>query len=189
MYRQFFEFPELNNHFYPGLHVDRRWRSAWSVPCWAACTGRGPCCGCSRPRRCGPSRPSRAGPILLERIGWLWSRLSSGWRMVLRERDPQPRADRRRHVRRRDGGQRAGQRLHDGRGHLLPGRLPVQVDPPQRHRPDVQGRARAKTPCWRRPRLPGVDRAEPHAERRLHVRQRPVPAARAASRAWRPTPR
>ena len=31
-----------------------------------------------------PKPPKQGGAVLLERVGWLWGRLSSGWRMVLR---------------------------------------------------------------------------------------------------------
>lgn len=83
MYRQFFEFPELENHFYPGL------QSAGllvSIFCAALGSVRGTRAVLRlRPAEAmRPKPPRQGGAVLLERVGWLWKRLSSGWRMVLR---------------------------------------------------------------------------------------------------------
>ncbi|KKL66375.1 hypothetical protein LCGC14_2145610, partial [marine sediment metagenome] len=82
-YRQYFEFPELNNHFYPGLHtaglsvsvvcaVIGSLRGTWSV------------LKLSPAEAMRPKPPKQGGAVLLERVTWFWRRLSSSWRMVLR---------------------------------------------------------------------------------------------------------
>jgi putative ABC transport system permease protein len=84
MYREFYEFPELNNRFYPGL-------LAVSVLISLACAVVGSLQGAWSVLRLKPAEamrpkaPKTGGAILLERVGWLWSQLSSGWRMVLRD--------------------------------------------------------------------------------------------------------
>ncbi len=83
MYRSFFEFPELDNHFYPGLQA-----AALGVS--LLCAGLGSLRGARAILRLKPAEamrprpPAQGGAVFLERIGWLWSWLSSGWRMVLR---------------------------------------------------------------------------------------------------------
>ncbi len=83
IYRRFFEFPELNNHFYPGLH-------SVGMMVSIACAVVGSLHGTRAVLKLKPAEamrpkpPKRGGAVLLERIGWLWRRLSSGWRMVLR---------------------------------------------------------------------------------------------------------
>lgn len=82
-YRTVFEFPELNNHFYAGLH-------ATGLAISTACSVVGSLHGARQALRLNPAAamrpkpPKQGGAILLERATWLWSRLSSGWRMVLR---------------------------------------------------------------------------------------------------------
>ncbi|MHC4399507.1 MAG: ABC transporter permease [Planctomycetota bacterium] len=83
LYRQFYEFPELNNRFYPSLIVN-------SVGISLACAVVGSLQGARAVLRLSPAEamrpkpPKKGGAVLLERIGWFWRRLSSGWRMVLR---------------------------------------------------------------------------------------------------------
>lgn len=83
MYRQFFEFPELENHFYPGLQATGL---TISVLCAVAGSIRGTRAVLKlKPAQAmRPKPPKQGGAVLLERVGWFWSRLSSGWRMVLR---------------------------------------------------------------------------------------------------------
>jgi len=82
-YRWFFEFPELSNRVYPGLYC---FGLAISVLCAAVGSLR----GTYRVLRLQPAQamrpkpPKKGGAVLLERITWFWSGLSSGWRMVFR---------------------------------------------------------------------------------------------------------
>jgi putative ABC transport system permease protein len=84
MYQGVYEFPELENHFYPGL-------SAISIVISLVCAVLGSLQGTRAVLRLQPAEamrpkaPSIGRSILLERIGWFWGRLSSGWRMVLRD--------------------------------------------------------------------------------------------------------
>jgi len=83
MYRLFFQFPAFENEFWPSTHF----------------TGLGISVGCAvlgslrgsravlrlRPAEAmRPAAPRQGGAVWLERAGWLWKSLSSGWRMVLR---------------------------------------------------------------------------------------------------------
>jgi putative ABC transport system permease protein len=83
MYRQFFEFPELENHFYPGLQTAGL---TVSILCAAVGSIRGTRAVLKlKPAEAmRPKPPKQGGAVLLERVGWFWNRLSSGWRMVLR---------------------------------------------------------------------------------------------------------
>lgn len=82
-YRWFFEFPELNNYFYAGLQF-----SGLTISCLFAILGS--LHGTRAVLKLAPAEamrprpPKQGGAVLLERVGWLWSRLGSGWRMVLR---------------------------------------------------------------------------------------------------------
>jgi putative ABC transport system permease protein len=83
IYRSFYTFPELSNHFYWDVH-------AISLLVSVACAALGSVRGSRAVLRLHPAQamrpnpPRRGGPVFLERIGWLWRSLSSGWRMVLR---------------------------------------------------------------------------------------------------------
>lgn len=83
VYRQFYEFPELVNRFYPQL-------LAVSLLISLGCAILGSLQGTRAVLRLKPAEamrpkpPKKGGAVLLERVGWLWRRLSSGWRMVLR---------------------------------------------------------------------------------------------------------
>jgi len=83
MYRKVYEFPELANRFYPEL-------MAVAVLISLACAILGSVRGTRAVLRLKPAEamrpkpPKKGGAILLERVEWFWSRLSSGWRMVLR---------------------------------------------------------------------------------------------------------
>lgn len=82
-YRKFFEFPELDAkvHWYTlivGMIVS------------LLCALSGSLYGARSVVRLLPAEamrpepPSRGGAVLLERVGWFWRRLSSGWRIALR---------------------------------------------------------------------------------------------------------
>jgi putative ABC transport system permease protein len=83
MYRRFFEFPELQNHFYPGLQTAGL---TISVLCAVLGSIRGTraVLKLQPAEAMRPKTPQQGGAVLLERAAWLWNRLSSGWRMVLR---------------------------------------------------------------------------------------------------------
>lgn len=83
LYQEFFRFPSFHNQFHLSIHATGM---AVSVGC--AVLG---CIYGSRsvlklkPAEAMRQKPPRTGKkILLERIGFLWNYLSSGWRMVLR---------------------------------------------------------------------------------------------------------
>jgi len=83
MYRVFYEFPELSTHVY--LDVD-----AFGVAVSVLFALLGSLRGSWAALRLHPAEamrqkpPARGGAVFLERAAWLWRRLSSGWRMVLR---------------------------------------------------------------------------------------------------------
>ena len=83
MYRVFFQFPELHNRFHWSVHAGSM---LVSVGCAALGSVRGSRAVLRlRPAQAmRPSPPRRGGAVFLERIGWLWNSLGSGWRMVLR---------------------------------------------------------------------------------------------------------
>ena len=82
-YTLFYEFPDLSNHFHPGLHA-----TAMSIS--LACAVLGSWRGTRAVLRLSPAEamrtkpPKEGGAVFLERITAVWNRLSSGWRMVLR---------------------------------------------------------------------------------------------------------
>ena len=83
VYGEFFEFPDLRSQFYWYLHG---WGMLISITCSAA--------GCLQGARSmlllqpatamRPEPPPQGSRILLERITWIWARLSTPWRMALR---------------------------------------------------------------------------------------------------------
>ncbi|MEX0710933.1 MAG: ABC transporter permease, partial [Pirellulales bacterium] len=83
LYRQFFQFPTLVNRFYPGTFVEGLLISL-------VCALAGSANGARAVLRLEPAEamrqkpPAQGGPIFLERFTPLWSRLSFGWRMTLR---------------------------------------------------------------------------------------------------------
>jgi putative ABC transport system permease protein len=83
MYRHFFEFPDLYNHFYAGL-------SATALAISMGCAALGSYRGSRAVLQLQPAEAMRAKPprqgraVLVERIRWFWNALGSGWRMVLR---------------------------------------------------------------------------------------------------------
>ena len=83
MYQTIFEFPELQNHFYPGLMIT-------AVSISLACAVVGSLRGTRAVLRLKPAEamrpkpPKKGGKILLERLTFFWDRLSVGWRMVFR---------------------------------------------------------------------------------------------------------
>lgn len=84
IYREFYEFPELHNRIYYG-------RSLAGLGISLACAVVGSLHGTRSVLRLRPAEAMRPKPpeqghsVLLERIGWFWQRLSSSWRMVLRD--------------------------------------------------------------------------------------------------------
>lgn len=83
LYRQFFEFPDLGNRIYPGMTA-----AGLGVSLFCAVLGslRGTraVLKLSPAEAMRPKPPKQGGAVLIERVGWLWRRLGSGWRMVLR---------------------------------------------------------------------------------------------------------
>jgi len=82
-YTWFFEFPDLRNHVYPGLYL---FGLTISVLCAAVGSLRGTyhVLKLEPAQAMRPKPPKQGGAVLLERLTWLWRRLSSGWRMVFR---------------------------------------------------------------------------------------------------------
>ena len=82
-YQVMFEFPDLQNNIYPDLYLVGL---VISVSCSLIASTRGARQALSlQPAEAMRSKPpSKGGRIWLERVPALWSRLSSGWRMVLR---------------------------------------------------------------------------------------------------------
>jgi putative ABC transport system permease protein len=83
VYRQFFDFPELDNRFYPDI-------AGASVLVSLGCALAAAAWGARRvlllqpAEAMRPRAPGQGGAIFLERAAWLWRRLDTGWRMVLR---------------------------------------------------------------------------------------------------------
>lgn len=83
MYRMFYSFPRLDNAFYTDIQASGL---AISVVCGIV----GSLHGTRLVLKLKPAEAMRAKPpggggaILLERIGWFWNRLNTGWRMVVR---------------------------------------------------------------------------------------------------------
>ncbi len=84
VYAQFYEFPALENRFYPGTTLV-------AVAASVACSVLGSLHGARQVLRLSPAEamrprpPLQGGAIFLERLHWLWRPLSFGWRMVLRD--------------------------------------------------------------------------------------------------------
>ena len=83
VYGAFFEFPDLRSHFYWHLH-------GWGMLISVICSIAGCLQGARTMLRLQPAAAMRPEPppqgraILLERIDWIWRRLSAPWRMALR---------------------------------------------------------------------------------------------------------
>ncbi|HUS40506.1 MAG TPA: ABC transporter permease [Pirellulales bacterium] len=83
LYTNYFEFPELSNRFYPGVYL-----LAITISLLFALAGS--LFGARRAIRLQPAEAMRPKPpqagyaIWLEKLTWLWQRLSFGWRMVIR---------------------------------------------------------------------------------------------------------
>lgn len=83
VYRQYFEFPELVNGFYPYTH-------AVGLLVSMACATVGSLYGAWQVLQLAPAEamrpepPKRGGRVLVERISLLWNRLSAGWRLAVR---------------------------------------------------------------------------------------------------------
>jgi putative ABC transport system permease protein len=83
LYRMFYEFPDLENRVYPLTYA-----GGLGVGLFCALVGslQGARAGLRlKPAEAmRPKPPARGGAIWLERFPWFWSRLSFGWRLVLR---------------------------------------------------------------------------------------------------------
>ncbi len=83
MYREFFQFPDFQNRFHLGIHV-------LGMGISIGCAALGCLYGSRSVLKLKPAEAMRPKPprfgrkIFLERIGFFWRSLSSGWRMVLR---------------------------------------------------------------------------------------------------------
>jgi putative ABC transport system permease protein len=83
MYRKFFQFPDFKNQFHLGIH-------AIGMAISVGCAVLGCLYGSRSVLRLKPAEAMRPPPprtgrrIILERVGFFWRSLSSGWRMVLR---------------------------------------------------------------------------------------------------------
>lgn len=84
MYRQFFEFPSLITRFYFDIHV-------LTILIALAFAAAGGIRGSRVALRLKPAEamrpkpPPTGGAVFLERLTWFWQRLSTSWRMVLRQ--------------------------------------------------------------------------------------------------------
>jgi len=83
LYRQFFEFPDLNNRFYPGLQATGLLISV-GFAVLGSLRGTRAVLKLRPAEAMRPKPPKQGGAVMLERVGWFWNRLGSGWRMVLR---------------------------------------------------------------------------------------------------------
>jgi putative ABC transport system permease protein len=83
IYAQFYEFPDLSNQFYPRLMLEG---VAISVTCAVGGTiyGARSVLKLNPASAMRPKPPAQGKQILIERAVWLWKRLGSGWRTVLR---------------------------------------------------------------------------------------------------------
>lgn len=83
LYRTFFQFPELHSRLRWDIYAAG---TLISIGCAAAGSLRGSraVLRLNPAEAMRPSPPRRGGAVFLERIGWLWRSLGSGWRMVLR---------------------------------------------------------------------------------------------------------
>jgi len=84
MYRLFFEFPELQNRVFPGT-LATALAISLAVAVAGSLRGARAVLRLEPAEAMRPKPPKQGGAVILERIGWLWRRLSSGWRMVLRD--------------------------------------------------------------------------------------------------------
>jgi putative ABC transport system permease protein len=83
LYTQFFEFPALVNRPDPAVYALGLLASVACALLGAARGGRA-VLRLEPAEAMRPKPPAQGGVIALERIGWLWRRLDSGWRLVLR---------------------------------------------------------------------------------------------------------
>ncbi len=113
LYEQFFEFPDLRNQIDPRIYV-------FAPGDQPVVRDRGVSAGARVVQRLAPAEamrpkpPRQGGAIALERVGWLWGRLSMSWRLVLRN------------VVRTRRRSLIGRRLHVGRHEPARRRVPVQ---------------------------------------------------------------
>lgn len=84
VYTWYYAFPRLESHFYPGVTL-------LGLGVSVACAVVGSIHGTRLVLRLQPAEamrakpPKQGGAVLVERVGWFWRRLSSDWRMVIRD--------------------------------------------------------------------------------------------------------
>ncbi len=83
LYRTFFEFPSLNNDLQPSVFAIGMLISLLCALAGTAYSTR-KMLKLEPAEAMRPKPPRQGGAILLERLPWLWNRLDTGWRMVLR---------------------------------------------------------------------------------------------------------
>ena len=83
IYRKFFQFPELANHFHFGVHATGMLVSIGFAVLGSA-RGSRTALRLHPAQAMRPAPPRSGGAIFLEHFGRLWQSLGSGWRMVLR---------------------------------------------------------------------------------------------------------
>ena len=83
IYRQYYEFPDLQPEFHGGLHLI-------AISLSLVCAVLGSLRGVLAVLRLQPAEsmrtapPRRGGRVWIEHVRWLWVRLSSGWRLAVR---------------------------------------------------------------------------------------------------------
>jgi putative ABC transport system permease protein len=159
MYTQFFEFPALVNRPDPAVY-------AVGLLASVACALAGAARGARAVLRLEPAEamrpkpPRRGGVIALERVAWLWRRLDSGWRLVLRNVV----RNRRRSLAGAAAAAMATSLLVTGllRDRAAFAMLETQFRKLQRSDVDLSfHNLRGRAALYDARRLPGVDRAEP----------------------------
>lgn len=83
IYRMFYEFPDLSNRIYPGVY-SMGLSIALVCALIGSLQGAKSALALKPAEAMRPKPPPKGGAILLEHIGWLWQRLSFGWRLTLR---------------------------------------------------------------------------------------------------------
>ncbi len=133
LYRMFYEFPDLANQIYWPTYLGGL---AISLVCALAGSWQ----GARFAMRLNPAEamrtrpPVQGGAIWLEHFGWLWRRLSFGWRLTLRNVFRNRLRTAVGVFAASHGGGLVGLRFHALRSSGVPDRLPIRADPAQRRR-------------------------------------------------------